>query len=64
MNSNNLDSLRLLSRERHGQRLADADAERLAREIRGTSHRRPRLRLIVGFPLKPSRRAGELRLES
>ncbi len=50
------DSLRLLTRERHEQRLREADAERLAREIRDTRrHRRwLRLRLRAGLALGAS----------
>ena len=57
----NLDSLRLLARDRHEQRLREGDAERLARNIRRTTPRR-RLRLI----LRPStgQRAAQPRLET
>lgn len=45
MNHYDTETLRLLSREHHSQRLREANAERLAREIRGRPqrHQRPRL---------------------
>jgi hypothetical protein len=59
-----LDSLRLLARERHELRIREGDAERLARQIRGRPPRRPRLRLPLDFSLKPRQRAGQARLEA
>jgi len=58
-----LHSLRLLARDHHTQRVREADAERLAHEIRGTQ-RWPRLRLPVGFAYKPRQRTGQARLEA
>jgi hypothetical protein len=40
VNQYELHSLRLLARQRHDQRLREADEERLARAIRGTWQRR------------------------
>jgi hypothetical protein len=57
-----LDSLRLRARERHELRMREGDAERLVREIRGRPRRR--LRLTIGFSLKPRQRAGQARLEA
>ncbi len=57
MNYHDLNSLRLLTREHHNQRLREADAERLLREMRGTPHKRPRPRLTACVSLKPRRRA-------
>jgi hypothetical protein len=47
MNYDDLDSLRLLARLHHDQRVREADAERLARKIRGTAQPRRRLRLTI-----------------
>ena len=47
MNHYDLDSLRLVTRQEHDQRLREADAERLIRDLRGTGRRRRRLRLII-----------------
>jgi hypothetical protein len=60
----NLDSLRLLTRERHQQRLREADAERLAREIGGTARRRRRLRLTVNLALGADKRVRAQQLET
>jgi hypothetical protein len=57
------DLLRLARRERE-QRAREAEAERLAREIRGTVPRRRRRRLTVGLALGAGRRATEPRLEA
>ena len=54
MHPYDLDSLRLLTRQRHQQRLREADAERLARESRATRRRRRRLRLRAGLALRPA----------
>jgi hypothetical protein len=48
MHTHDLDSLRLLARQRHEQRLREAGAERLAREIRITRRRRG-LRCRIDF---------------
>ena len=63
MNSYDLDLLRLLTRERHEQRLREADAERLAREIRATGQRR-RLRWTVSLALGAGHLLRHRRLES
>jgi hypothetical protein len=57
VNYHTSDSLRLLTRERLEQRVQEADAERLAREIRGTARHRRRPRLSVALALGASRRA-------
>ena len=64
MDSYDLDSLRLLVRERHDQRLREADTERLVREIRGTAQKRRLLRLSAGTTLAVGRRATHPRLEA
>jgi hypothetical protein len=51
VNSYDLDSLRLLARQRQEQRLHEAETERLARAVRGTGRRTRRLRLPVGLAL-------------
>ena len=50
MNGYDLGSLRLLTCHKHEQRLREAGAERLARELRGTSPRRGWRRLRVSPP--------------
>jgi hypothetical protein len=62
MNSYDIDSLRLLTRQRHEQRLREADAERLVRRLRAIRRRR-RLRWIR-LPLGARHRLRPLRLES
>jgi hypothetical protein len=57
------DLLRLVTRE-HEQRTRAAEAERLAREIRGTVRGRRRLRSTVGLALGAGRRAAHSRLEA
>jgi hypothetical protein len=52
------------ARERLEQRRREADVQRLAREIHGTTRIRPRLWLAVGFTLGIGRRASQLRLEA
>ncbi len=64
MNTHDLDSLRRLTRERHAQRLCEADAERLAREFRATGKRRGRLRLTVKPAFGASHRRRPRRLET
>ena len=64
MHPYDLDSLRLLTRERHEQRLREADAERLARESRATPRYRLRLRLRAGFALRAGQIMRLRRLES
>jgi hypothetical protein len=59
-----LNSLRLLARQHHEKRLREADAERLAHELRGSAQSRPRLRLTIGSSHKPRQRADQPRLES
>jgi hypothetical protein len=54
MNEYDLDSLRLLTRERHEQRLREADTERLVRELRA-SRRRRRLRWRIDNVLGDAR---------
>ena len=54
MHPYDLDSLRLLTRERHDQRLREAEAERLVRESRATRRHRRRLRLRAGLALRTS----------
>ena len=58
------ESLRLMTRERLDQRTREADAERLAREIRGTEKRSRRRRLTIGLALRTSHRATRPRLEA
>jgi hypothetical protein len=64
MNNYDLHSLGCRTREHHGQRLREADAERLARGLRGTAQSRTRLRLIIGLSLKPRHRADQPSLEA
>ena len=64
MHPYDLDSLRLLTRQRHQQRLREADAERLARESRSTWRRRRRLRLRAHLALRASHILRLRRLES
>jgi hypothetical protein len=64
VNYYDLDSLRLLARQHHDLRLREADAERLARELRGTPQRRPRLRLTVSLALGARHRLRPRRLET
>jgi hypothetical protein len=54
MHPYDIDSLRLLTRERHEQRLREADAERLARASRATRRHHHRLRLRAGLTLRTS----------
>jgi hypothetical protein len=56
-------SLRLLAREHHERRRREGDAERLAREIRGTTPRRRRLPHILGLALATARRTTQPRLQ-
>lgn len=63
MDSYGLDSLPQLASEHHERRLHEADAERLARELRATSRTRRRLlRFTIRLPLKARQRAGQPRL--
>lgn len=62
MDSYDLDSLRQLARENHERRLHEADAEQLARELRGMAQKRRRLRFSIRLPLKARQRAGQPRL--
>lgn len=64
MDCYNLDSLRLLARERHQQRLREADAERLKREIGSTARRRRRLRLTLDLALGADKRVRAQQLET
>jgi len=64
VNSYDLDSLRLLSRQHHDQRLREANAERLARQLRGTRPRLRRLRLSVSLAPGASHRLRPRRLET
>jgi hypothetical protein len=64
MNSYDLDSLRFLARHEHEQRLREAAAERLAREVRGTGRRRRRLRVAVTLALGARQRLRPRRLET
>jgi len=59
-----VDSLRLLAGGHHAERVREADAERLGRELRGRPQRRPRLRVTLGFSLTPRERAARPRLEA
>ncbi len=61
---NDQDFARLVTRERLEQRLREAEATRLAREIRGTAPRRRRLGISVGLMLGRGRRAIRPRLEA
>jgi hypothetical protein len=61
---NDQDFARLVTRERLEQRIREAEAARLAREIRGTAPRRRRLRVSVGLRLGSGRRAIRRRLEA
>jgi len=61
---NDLDSLRLLTRERHEQRLREADAERLARASRTTRRHRRLRRLRAGLALRANHVMRLRRLES
>jgi hypothetical protein len=64
MSHYDLDSLRLLARERHEQRLREADAERLARELRATAQPRRRLRVPVNLVVGAGQRLRPRRLET
>jgi len=64
MTHHDLDSLRLLARQHHDQRLREADAERLAHEIHGTAQKGRRLRLSTAITLAIGRRASQQRLEA
>lgn len=57
MNHYDTETLRLLSREHHSKRLREANAERIARDIRGTRQRRRRPRLTIELPLQHRRHA-------
>jgi hypothetical protein len=57
------DLLRVVTRE-HEQRAREAEAERLAREVRGTVPARRRLRSTIGLALAAGRRARQPRLEA
>lgn len=57
-------SLRLLTREHLERRRREGDAERLAREIRGTTPRRRRLQEILGLALATARRTTQPRLQA
>jgi hypothetical protein len=57
VNCHDIDSLRRLTREHHDQRVRQADAERLRRELRGKRQSRPWLLLTIGGSLTPRRRA-------
>jgi hypothetical protein len=48
------DSLRVITRQRHEQRLREADAERLTRESRATRCQRRRLRLRASLTFRTS----------
>ena len=54
MNYYDPDTLRLLTREHHEQRLREANAERLARELRGRHQKRHLPRLNMHLSLHPS----------
>jgi hypothetical protein len=58
------DSLRLLTRDRHEQRLREAEAERLMRASRASRRRRRRLLLRAGLALRASHTVRLRRLES
>ena len=64
MNDYDLDSLRLILRQKHEQRLGEAGAERLACVLRGTSKRLGRLRLQASPAGDVSRSAHPRRLET
>lgn len=61
---NDLDFVRLVARERFEERLREADATRLAKEIRGTAPCSRGLRTTVRLTLGTSRRALRSRLEA
>ena len=63
MNSHDLDSLRLLVRQRHEQHVREAETERFAREIRTTTQRRRLLGLRTGLALRASHLLRLRRLE-
>jgi hypothetical protein len=58
------DFVRLVARERFEERLREADAERLAREIRRGDQRRRRLRVTVGLVVGARHRVRRPRLET
>lgn len=58
------DLLRLLTREHHERRRREGDAERLARQIRGTTPRRRRLPQILRLALATARRTAQPRLQA
>jgi hypothetical protein len=64
VDSYDLDSLRLLTRQHREQRLREAERERLARELRVTGQRRPRPRLNIRLSHRLRQRAGQPRLEA
>jgi hypothetical protein len=64
VNAYDLNSLRVLARQHHEQRLREAALERLAHELGGSAQRRQRLRLTIGFTLKPRQRTDQPRLEA
>jgi hypothetical protein len=57
MNHYDTETLRLLSREHHSKRLREANAERLARDLRVARQPRRRPRLTIGPPLHHLRHA-------
>jgi hypothetical protein len=64
VNHHDPDSLRLLTREHHERRRREGDAERLAREIRGSTRTRRRLPRILGLALATARRTAQPRLQA
>jgi hypothetical protein len=64
VNYHTSDSLRLVARERLEQRTREADAERLAREIRGKEKGSRRRRPTIGLALRASHRATRPGLET
>ncbi len=64
VDAHDFNSLRMLAREHQEKRLCEAAMERLAHEIGGSTKRRPRVRLSIGFMLKPRQRADQRRLEA
>ncbi len=63
MNYYDFDSLTFLTRQRHEQRLHEATAERLARELRATPETRRWLRLRISPASGLRRRAHSWRLQ-
>jgi hypothetical protein len=64
MNSYDLDSLSLVSRERREQRLRDADTERLAHLLRIRAQDRRWLRMPVNLVVGAGQRLGPRRVET